>query len=157
MATVQGDHAGASGALELTVLDSIPDNFGSYAGDGLGDDWQVLYFGLDNTNAAPLLDPDGDGQNNCFEFTAGLIPTDPLSRFSLKIFPVPGEPEQKELVFDPIVDGRIYTVLTSLDLSPGSWNPLIGGIVENDGDHRGVTDPAAVETKKFYTVEIVKP
>ena len=108
-------------------------------------------------NAAPLLDPDGDGQNNAFEFTAGLIPTDPLSRFNLTIAAVPGQPGQKDIVFDPIVVGRTYTVMTSPDLSPGSWDPLVGGNASDDGDHRTVTDSAAIETRKFYTVEIVQP
>jgi hypothetical protein len=157
VATAQGDTAGASGTLELTVLDTIPDNFGSYAGDGLGDDWQFQYFGLDNPLAGPLLDPDGDGQNNAFEETAGLIPTDPLSRFSLTIAPVPGQPTQKDIIFDPIVPGRSYAVMTSPDLTPGSWAPLSGGIASDDGNQRTVTDTSATATKKFYTVEIVKP
>lgn len=156
-ATAQGDYAGASGTLALTVLDTIPDNFGSYAGDGLADDWQFQNFGLDNPLAAPLLDPDGDGQNNAFEEIAGLIPTDPLSRFSLTIAPVPGQPGQKDIIFDPIVPGRSYAVMTSPDLTPGSWAPLPGGSITNNGDQRTVTDPAASETKKFYTVEIEKP
>jgi hypothetical protein len=156
-ATAQGTYAGASGTLELTVLDSIPDNFGTYAGDSLADDWQFANFGLDNPLAAPTQDPDGDGQNNAFEFTAGLVPTDPQSRFSLSIVPVPGQPGQKQVIFDPIVGGRSYAVMTSPDLTPGSWAPLSGGSVSNDGDQRTVTDPAASETRKFYTVEIVKP
>ena len=81
-ATAQGVYAGDTGALNLTVLDTIPDNFGSYAGDGIGDDWQFQYFGLSNPNAAPLLDPDHDGHNNLFEFTAGIIPTDAASKFN---------------------------------------------------------------------------
>ena len=68
---------------------------GSYAADGVGDDWQFQYFGLNNPNAAPLLDPDGDGQNNLFEFTAGLVPTNPLSRFLVSIAPVPGQPTHR--------------------------------------------------------------
>jgi hypothetical protein len=139
------------------VLDSIPDNFGSYAGDNLADDWQFDHFGLDNPLAAPLLDPDDDGQNNRFEFIAGLVPTDPLSRFSLVIAPVPGQPGQKNVVFDPIIAGRTYTVMTSPDLTPGSWDPLADGTASDEGAQRTVTDPAASETKKFYTVEIVKP
>ena len=156
-AQAQGSHAGLLGVVNLTVLETLPDNFGSYAGDGLGDDWQIQYFGQDNPLAAPLLDPDGDGQNNSFEFTAGLVPTDPLSRFSLTIAPVPGEPGQKELVFDPIVGGRSYTVMTSTSMAPGSWSPLVGGIEVDDGDQRSVTDPSAGETSKFYRVEITKP
>ena len=156
-ATAQGDYAGATGQLELTVLDNLPDNFGSYAGDGLADDWQFDHFGLDNPLAGPTLDPDGDGQNNAFEFTAGLVPTDALSRFSLSIAPIFGQPGQKDIVFDPIVAGRTYTVLTSPDLSLGSWDPLTGGSITNNGDQRTVTDTGASETRKFYQVEIVKP
>jgi hypothetical protein len=156
-AAVQGAFGGFSGSLNLTVLDTMADNFGSYAGDNLADDWQFQHFGLDNPLAAPLLDPDGDGQNNAFEFTAGLIPTDRLSRFSLTIAPVPGQPTEKKVIFDPIVAGRSYTVMTSPDLSAGSWDPLPVGSITNNGDQRTVTDPAASEAKKFYTVEIVKP
>jgi len=48
-------------------------------------------------------------------------------------------------------------VLASLDLTPGSWDPLPGGITSDDGAQRTVTVPAASEAKKFHTVEIVKP
>lgn len=67
-ATAQGSHGGSTGVLFLTVLDTIPDNFGTYASDGLGDDWQVQYFGENNPLAAPLIDSDGDGINNLLEF-----------------------------------------------------------------------------------------
>jgi len=146
-----------TGTLGLTVLDTIPDNFGSYAADGLGDDWQVQYFGQNNPLAAPLLDPDGDGQNNRFEFTAGLIPTNPLSRFLLSIAPVPGQPGQKHVIFEPIVAGRSYVVKTSLDLSSASWTALVGGSVSDNGSQRIVTDTSASEVMKLYKVEIVKP
>ena len=72
-ATVQGTFGGFTGSLNFTVLDSIPDNFGASAGEGPGDDWQEQYFGQNNPLAAPALDPDGDGVNNLFEFTAGQI------------------------------------------------------------------------------------
>ena len=156
-AVAQGSHAALTGTLGLTVLDTISDNFGSYASDGLADDWQVQYFGQDNPLAAPLLDPDGDGQNNAFEFTAGLIPTNPLSRFLLSIAPVPGEPGQKNLIFEPVVAGRTYVVKTSTDLSPASWTTLPGGNVSDNGNQRTVTDMSASGSKKFYKVEIVKP
>jgi hypothetical protein len=156
-ATAQGSYAGATGTLGLSVLDTITDNFDSYAGDGLGDDWQFGFFGLDNPLAAPLLDPDGDGQNNRFEFTAGLVPTNPLSRFTLTIAPVPGQPGQKDVIFAPIVAGRTYTVKTSPDLSAASWITLTGSTTSNTGNQRTVTDTAATPAKKFYTVEIVKP
>ena len=155
-ATVQGSYAGVTGTLALTVLDSIPDNFGSYAADGVADDWQIQYFGQNNPLAAPSLDPDGDGQNNFFEFTAGLVPTNPLSRFLVTIAPVPGQATQKQVVFDPIVVGRSYTVQTSPNLSAGSWITLAGSSSDN-GSQRTVTDAGATGARKFYKVEIVKP
>ena len=74
VATVQGSFGGFTGSLNLTVLDSIPDNFGSYAGDGLDDAWQVQYFGLNNPNAAPGFISDGSGLTNRSKYIAGLVP-----------------------------------------------------------------------------------
>ena len=98
--------ASISWSVQSGPLSSIDAN-------GLGDDWQFLHFGLNNPLAAPLLDPDGDGQNNAFEFTAGLVPTNPLSRFLINIAAVPGQPGQKDVVFAPIVAGRSYSEAAS--------------------------------------------
>ncbi len=157
-AAVQGTYQSFLGSLDLTVVDSDPDNFGSYAGDGLEDGWQVQYFGLPpNIDAGPLEDPDGDGQDNDFEYTAGLVPTDGLSRFSLGIEEVPGQAGQRKLIFEPLVSGRIYTVTTSTDLGPGPWAPLIWGSFVDSGNQRTVTDPDASGPRKFYRVEIENP
>ena len=156
-ATAQGSYAGNTGALLLTILDTLPDNYGTYAGDGLPDSWQSQYFGLNNPNAAPGLDPDGDGQTNLFEFTAGLIPTNPLSRFLVTIAPVSGQPTQKQVVFEPLVAGRGYTVKTSPDLNAATWTTLVGSTTSDNGSQRTITDTNATTVKKFYKVEIVKP
>jgi hypothetical protein len=155
-ATVQGTFGGFTGSLNLTVLDSIPDNFGAYAGDGIGDDWQVQYFGENNPLAAPALDPDGDGQTNQFEFTAGLIPNDPASVFHLLIAPVPGQPSRRKIIFSPRLDGRTYTVQSRLTLG-GAWQPLGSSTVSDNGDERTVTDLNAAGAGKFYRVEITLP
>jgi hypothetical protein len=156
-ATVDGTLAGFTGSLEITVINSIPDNFGSYAGDDLGDDWQIQYFGLDNPDAAPALDPDGDGQDNRFEFIAGLIPTDPLSRFLLRIVPDPVEPGHMHLIFSPIVAGRVYTVESATSLAPDSWSELTDPPQSDTNDERTVTDTHATGPNKFYHVGITKP
>ena len=160
-ATVQGIYHGFTGTLALTVLESIPDNFGSYAGDGLGDDWQVQYFGQNNPSAAPLLDPDGDGQTNAFEFTAGLVPTDPASRFALTIADVPGQPGQKKLTFNPRLPDRTYMVKAKASLLTGSYLPLTNPSAPTDsgqdGQTRAITDLNASGAAKFYQVEITKP
>ncbi len=143
--------------LSLNVLDTKPDNFGSYAGDGLADAWQRLHFGLDNPLAAPLLDPDGDGQNNRFEYIAGINPTDPLSRFLLSIEPITDEPNKKELKFSPVLADRTYTVKSNTMLTGGVWADLTDQTDDHAEPVRSVIDHAANEQKKFYNVEISKP
>ena len=156
-ATVQGVYGGFTGPLVLTVLNTLPDNYGSYGGDGLDDSWQNQYFGLDNPLAGPGADPDGDSQNNQFEFTAGLIPTDPLSRFLLRIEPVAGQPAQKRLIFSPRLADRTYNILTNATLNPDTWSALTGGIVSDNLTERTVTDTSASGNRKFYRVQVVKP
>ena len=156
-AAVQGSYEGITGNLSLTVLDSIADNFGMYAGDGIGDDWQVQYFGLNNPNAGPLLDPDHDGFNNLFEFTAGIVPTDPQSKFQWRLESVPGEPLQHRIVFSPRLPDRTYTVKTSTTILSDSWISLPDGITADTGSERTVTDPDTAAARKFYRVDISKP
>lgn len=83
-ATAQGIYLGQNGTLSLTVLETIPDNFGTYAGDGLPDHWQVQYFGQNNAQSAPNMDADADGQSNLLEFLAGYLPTDSNSRLTTR-------------------------------------------------------------------------
>lgn len=148
-----------AGQLELTlfVQDTLPDNYSIYAADGLPDAWQRQYFGLDNPLASPLLDPDGDGQNNRFEFTAGLVPTNPRSRFLLTIAEVPGQPAHRELKFSPTLLDRTYTVKYNTILTGGGWENLTSMTDDNGQPERKVTDRAAMESRKFYKVEITKP
>ena len=155
-ATVSGTFGGFTGSLNFTVLDSIPDNFGAYAGDGIGDDWQVQYFGQNNPLAAPARDPDGDGQNNLFEFAAGLVPTDPASVFQMRLAPVAGQPARKRIIFSPRLAGRAYVVESRLTLGD-AWQPLTSTSQSDNGTERTVTDLNATGAKKFYHVEITKP
>lgn len=74
-ATVQAAYLGITGSLNLTVLDTIADNFGTYASDGLPDSWQTQHFGANNPNAGPNANPDGDGYSNLIEFAFGTDPT----------------------------------------------------------------------------------
>ncbi len=76
-ATIQGAFQNATGLLHVTVVDTNNDNFSTYASDGLDDNWQVFYFGLNNPNAAPTADPDGDGFTNAQELQNGTNPTLP--------------------------------------------------------------------------------
>lgn len=156
-ATAQGSYLGNTSTLGLTVVNTLPDNFGTYAGDTLDDAWQVTYFGQNNPSAGPNADPDGDGQNNLFEFTAGLVPNNVASRFAIAITPVPGQPAQQRIVFSPLVSGRNYTVKYGTTLAAGTWTTLTGTTQSDTGAERTVTDTAATGDKKFYKVEITKP
>ena len=156
-AGLAGHWMGAANTATLLVLNNQLDNYHGYASDGLPDDWQVQYFGETNSLAAPLLDPDGDGQNNLFEFTAGLVPTDPNSRFLLRIAAVAGQTGQKQIIFAPRFQDRNYSILTTTNLPGGSWTPLTGGITSDSGTERTVTDTNTIENRKFYRVGVVKP
>lgn len=154
-AEVQAEFAGSSsGSLVFTVLDTVTDNFGAYSGDGLEDAWQVLHFGLDNPAAAPGADPDGDGQNNRFEWTAGIHPLDPLARF---VFQIENSlsPGQMDLVFSPLVPGRVYRVLHGP--SPDAIvTPLASAPPVDVGNERTLTDPSPADERRFYRVEITR-
>lgn len=154
-ATAQGTLAGFTGSLNLTVLDTLPDNFGSYANDGIDDSWQVQYFGLNNPSAAPGVDASGTGQTNLFKFVAGLNPLDPNARFRVQAAPVAGQPGQKQIVFGPVVAGRTYSVRAASDLTSGNWNTLSGGISVN-GDEGTFVDPNAAGARKFYEVQVTR-
>lgn len=154
--TFGGSYLGMNGSGQLFVIDSISDNYGSYAGDGLPDWWQAQYFGLNNPKAAPNKDADGTGQNNLFKYTAGLDPTNPASIFVLKIANV--SPTQKNLLFNPLATGRTYTTQFTTNLVGTAYATLpgIGGPTTN-GNQVTVTDLNAVEKQKFYRISITYP
>jgi hypothetical protein len=156
-ASAQGSYLGDQAVLGLTVINIADDDFGAYAGDGIGDNWQVQFFGLNNPLAAPGLDPDGDGETNAFEFTAGLIPTDAASVFRLRLEAVPGQPTRKNIIFNPRLDGRTYTVVARPAIESGSWQPLSSFNQSDNGAERTVSDLNATGAKKFYRVEITRP
>lgn len=145
-----------SGSLGLTVLNALPDNFGFYAGDDVPDDWQVTHFGVGNPSALAGQDPDGDGQDNRFEYVAGIDPNNPLSRFMLEIQPVPAQLFHKDLRFEPVFPDRTYVVEQRPTLGTGPWLPVTG-VTSNAPGVRTVTDTNAVDDRRFYRVVVTKP
>ena len=154
-AAVQGAYGGRVGTLGLTVLNDNLDNYGSYAGDGLDDAWQVQYFGLGNPNALASLDPDGDLQINRFEYIAGTIPTNALSKFNLSIAEV--SPDRKDIIFEPRFVTRTYSVEYAPNPGTGSFVPLSGGVVSDVGPIRTVRDIQATNFARYYRVFITYP
>ena len=119
------------------------DDLPGYTGDGIDDAWQVQYYGLNNPHAAPNFVSDGSGLTNSFKYTAGLVPNNPASKFTLGNTPVNDQPGKQSITFSPIVAGRNYIVQFSLDLSAGSWQPLTGFTQSDNGIVRTVTDLSA--------------
>lgn len=75
----------------------------------------------------------------------------------LQIASVPGQPAQRQLIFSPRLDGRSYTVKSTLSLTPTTWTTLPSSTTQDSGAQRTVTDTAATEPRKLYRVEIVRP
>jgi hypothetical protein len=156
-ATLLGGYLGLDSNLIVQVLNRDPDNFGLYAGDGLDDAWQVRHFGENNPDADPGKDPDGDGQNNEFEQTAGTGPNDPGSWFELRIVKNPAVAGQVHLVFGPVFPDRDYAVQYRLNLPGAAFAPLEGAIPFDQGTDRIVPDDILGELQKFYRVQISLP
>jgi len=156
-ATVRGDYLGTSSTLGLLVLNVGDDDFRTYAGDGVADWWQVEYFGLDNSNAGPDADPDGDGQHNLFEYVAGTIPVDGASCFRLRVENVDGQPTHKHIIFSPRYPSRTYTVHSRLEVETGTFDPLPHTATSDNELERTVTDLDATDPTRFYRVRITLP
>ena len=157
LATVRATALAKAGTLDLLVSNVSNDDFGSYAGDGLNDAWQVQNFGENNPSGLASADPDHDGQNNSYEEMVGSIPTDGNSFFRFRIEPVPGHADRKNLIFSPRIGGRTYTLEARTDLAAGAYGAVSPVVVSDVGPERTVTDIDAIETNKFYRVVITKP
>jgi hypothetical protein len=146
--TVNGSYLGATGATSVQVL-------GPYASSGIADSWFLQYFGMPpNPNAAPTADADGTGQNNLFKYVAGLDPTNPASVFVLRIAAVPGQPTQKNLMYQPIASGHTYVMQSVTDLVAGVWSVRATSAPFTNGTQVTVTDPYANTPSRFYRVDI---
>jgi hypothetical protein len=140
----------------------ITGSSGLYAADGLDDAWQAQYFGQNNPQADPNADPDADGRTNLQEFIEGSVPTDPASRLTIQVLPVPGQPTQTRIVFSPIIAGRSYTVeyATAMGIATASpaWYALSGAAQSDAGSVRTVTDTTIHNSGScIYRVRSGKP
>ncbi len=120
--------------------------------------WRQQYFGTwaNAGDSADDADPDGDSRTNLFEFVAGLVPNDPVSRFALRVEPVVGQPGQVAVVFGPLAAGRTYVVKYKTDLSEATWTTAADISTMDNGAERTVTDLGASAGSRFYQVEITR-
>ena len=131
-------------------------------GDGISDSWTQQYFGsstgLVSNLSMAYQDADGTGQNNLFKYVTGLDPTNPASMFLLQIQCVPGQPNQKMLIFSPLANSRTYIVESNTNAVSGSYSALgIFSGPQTNGQQVIVTDLNAIGTQMFYRVHITYP
>jgi hypothetical protein len=148
-AILRGQYQTFTATLPLLVLDTLPDNFGSYAGDGLPDHWQATHFGLDNPDAAPQADPDADGFDNRFEYDASLAPFDRFSTFHM--FLNRDESGAHHIAFYPFFAACRYDLMGSSDLD--SWFPVTGQVFDQ-GNLRTIVDPDILTSRRFYRMDV---
>lgn len=165
-ATAHGSYGGLSSTLDLTVLETIADNFSPYAGDRVNDAWQVQYYGLVSPgNTGPADDSDADGLSNLIEFAFGTIPTSnssgtPALQYGGTfagggIITATGQPV---VAFEPVstgldfravfirrkshlADGLLYTPQFSANLTTWQSSSVTPVILADDGIHQVVTVP----------------
>jgi hypothetical protein len=158
--TVHGIHHGIADpdGFSLTVLNIADDDFGSYAADGIDDDWQVGWFGLPpNVDAAPTADPDADQQDNRFEFLSGFSPIDPLARFGLTVVAVDRGAGTADLQLNRVIPDRTYTLMASPDLvTPFAVIGTLPAVAEPQTDVI-IRDTSATAPRNFYIIGISKP
>jgi hypothetical protein len=129
-----------SGSITLTL---IPDA----DGDGLGDAWEIAYFGSTNANNA-ALDTDGDGMTNSDEFRSGTNPTNALSVLKV-IFT-----ETNANVLSFVAQTNLsYSVQWRSNLSAASWANLTNLFPSNQVRtitvNSGTTPPG---TERYFRV-----
>jgi hypothetical protein len=145
---ITGTLGSLSDSTAFTIIDVLPDNFGTYANDNLPDNWQVTHFGINSPNALPTADPDKDGQDNAFEFMTGVDPTLSSSRFTVSIQAAGGTINVR---FTPRLTDRAYSLSFSNTLA--SWQPA-GLTPVADGANGVFSFTPTSGTRQFYTVSV---
>ena len=121
-------------------------------GDGLGDSWELQYFG--GLNANPGDDPDGDGMTNLQEYRSGTNPKDAQSLFAVEIDAQPGgiklrwssQPEKN------------YQILRSANVlgAPESYQVLKTGIAATPPVNEFFDDTVATGAHFFYLIQVLQ-
>jgi hypothetical protein len=152
--TVSGAYLGVSGSGLVLVLDSNPDNYGIYAGDGLPDWWQAQYFGTNNPLGVASA-TNCTGRSNLDTYIADLNPTDPASLF--KVVAISNQPPNRLVWFQTSSAARVYRLLYTTNLVNGVWTNLPGtGWTVGQPGQMSLSDTNAAPIR-FYRVQVQLP
>ena len=152
-ALVAASSEGLSAELGLVVLDTLKDNFGLYANDGIADSWQADYFGTDNTNALATADADHDGASNYAEFIAGTSPVNDGDFFSVQSIRRDAE-GGVEAVLSPAFSNRSYRIEGAVSLDSPNWTPLDWHAGPTQATQLAITDIAATNNISFFRAAV---
>jgi Tol biopolymer transport system component len=123
---------------------------GDSDGDGLDDDWELVYF---NTLARDGTgDADNDGINDRAEFLAGTDPTNGESIFRVLTLTAPGATTRNVIWFGN--PARNYRVEFKDDVAAAGWTTLNAAPSWN-GATATATDSNATNAQRFYRVVLL--
>ena len=153
-ASVTGRYLGVEGAGGFLVKNVGSDDFATYAGDGLPDDWQVDYFGIGNPEGGPTNNVDEDPFDNTGEWIADTIPTDEDSYFRLTA--ISNAAPDMAVAFDSSAE-RVYSLEATTNLLVFDWFPVAGqaDLLGTGGERWLVDSNAPVAT--LYRVTVAVP
>lgn len=175
-------NAGVTGSAVFTVTDTDPDNYPGYAGDGLPDAWQRLYFpsSANGPSTAQNGDFDRDGVSNLLEFAFGTNPASSGSgnntlTFANGVLTSRGQPTVNVVTLPTLVDfravfarrrdwqaaGLTYRVQFSGDLLTWANSTSTPSVLATDGEIDAVSVPypffVAGRKARFFRVAVTGP
>ncbi len=157
-AGVRGIYREGSAQQNLTVRDTVADNYNEYAGDGVADDWQVIHFGEPpNVEAGPDENPDADPHGNLFESLTGSDPNDGTD--FLRFFVRERGGITATLRLSRVVPGTIYTVRRSTDLGETVRFAAVPGLsftVSSERADFDLVDGGTPDPDQFYLLEVTR-
>lgn len=163
-ATIEASHGltDTNASLELTITDTIPDNYPGYAGDGLSDAWQVRYF-TPTPNGQPTGqngDYDHDGVSNFLEYAFGTDPANATSgsgklTYANGVLTSRGQPAPLIANIPNSVDFRVifsrrrdyvagkllYRIQFSADLRSWSTTTATPSVIARDAEYEAASVP----------------
>lgn len=154
VASVDADYLGILGTVSFTLQNTTSDNFKSYGGDNLPDDWQLEHFGPPpNGDAAPDENPDGDRGDNRFEYLTGYDPNDGNSSFSFDI--VSKSAGTAIFQASKMITGTRYILMRSNDLGVSDpWAEIDSFTVGDEILEAPLEDASAPVGSAFYYIEV---
>ncbi|MEN8254630.1 MAG: hypothetical protein ABFR33_04085 [Verrucomicrobiota bacterium] len=126
---------------------------GDTDGDGLDDDWEMLYFRSPHTLSSGAGDYDSDGMSDGEEEIAYTDPTDGNSAFGIVDGTLLGTAEY--VIYWPSAAGRVYAVDSSTNLVDGIWSNIESNIAATPPENTYTVLVDSVEAK-FIRVEASK-